>query len=71
LGQGKIDARSGRPNALALALGHRAETLLRLTEENDGLLVLGRPAPEAEATPFIGTGARALWMTNRPVLLVP
>jgi len=54
-----------------VALGHRAETLLRLTDENDGLLVLGRPAPEAEATPFIGTSARALWMTNRPLLLVP
>lgn len=54
-----------------VALGHRAETLLRLTDENDGLLVLGRPALEADTTPFIGTSARALWMSNRPLLLVP
>ena len=52
-----------------VALGHRAETLLRLTDENDGLLVLGRP--NREQLPAVGTSQRALWMTNRPVLLVP
>lgn len=51
--------------------GSRCDTLIRLAEERDAILVLGCPRLGPDRLPRIGTSQRVLWRTQRPVMLVP